>query len=121
MRNVTTSVTEPKQTASLLVKIAEAADVPTILLKVAYCESGNLQTKNGKVVSGPDGHDKGRFQIRDIVHQKDAEKLGMNIYTWEGNTAYALYLYKHHGLTPWNSSRHCWTSPLALKEKGYPG
>lgn len=112
--------------AKSLAKVAEvqkveATDVPTELLKVAYCESNNRQFKDdGSVVIGAATKDIGRFQINPI-HLGDAKKMGVSLYTSEGNRAYALMLYKRNGLRDWSSSKHCWTSAFALKEKGYPG
>ncbi len=96
--------------------------IPAALVKVSFCESGGRQFyPDGKLVTGPDGHDRGRFQIRETVHRQDALKHGWDIDTDFGNTEYALWLYQHEGLSPWYSSKSCWSDPVALKEKGYNG
>lgn len=103
-------------------RVAEELSLPDDLLRVAYCESNNRQFyADGSLVVGPDGHDRGRFQIRETVHREDAERMGWDIDTAEGNLAYARYLYDRSGLGPWYSSEHCWSSPVALRAKGYPG
>lgn len=96
--------------------------IPDALLRVAFCESGNMQFyPDGTLVTGPDGHDHGRFQIRETVHRAAAAKRGWDIDTDYGNTMYALYLYKHSGLGPWYSSSSCWSSLSELRKKGYQG
>lgn len=96
--------------------------IPDALLRVAFCESGNKQFySDGTLVTGPDGHDHGRFQIRETVHRASALKRGWDIDTDYGNTMYALYLYKNHGLGPWYSSASCWHSLSELRKKGYQG
>lgn len=40
--------------------------------------------------------DVGRFQISETYHAEAARKLGMNIYTREGNTAYARCIFSKH-------------------------
>lgn len=71
------------------------------LSKIAYCES----SYNADAI-GPDGHDGGIMQIRDI-HTKKAKELGHDITTLEGNIRYAIYLYKTQGVKPWYSSYSC--------------
>lgn len=84
--------------------------IPPIMEKIAFCESTNRQfNKDGSVVRGKHNpKDVGRFQINEKFHLAASKKLGMNIYTWEGNTAYALYLYKKNGTRDWNWSKPCW-------------
>lgn len=96
--------------------------IPDALVRIEWCESGARQfLDDGSVVRGPDGHDIGRFQIRNTVHEQDARAHGWDIYSDEGNTSYALWLYQQSGLTPWESSRGCWNSLTALRAKGYTG
>lgn len=84
--------------------------IPSILERIAFCESGNRQfLEDGRVVRGPDGHDIGKFQIRETVHLKDAQKRNIDIYSEQGNTAYALILFERNGTRDWNASRHCWS------------
>lgn len=84
--------------------------IPPILAAIAQCESGGRQyNDDGSVVTGKiNSHDRGKFQINETYNLAAAQSLGMDIYTLQGNTAYALYLYDHEGTTPWNASRKCW-------------
>lgn len=85
-------------------------ELPQELVNVAICESGNHQfNPDGTVLRGIVNHlDVGRFQINEKYHLLNSEKMGINIYTEEGNTAYALYLYKKNGLSDWLASEPCW-------------
>lgn len=89
-------------------------EIPNILEKIAYCESGNRQYEKNtelplRVLRGKKNQlDVGRFQINEFYHSETAKKLGIDIYTWEGNTQYALYLYGKYGTQPWNWSKPCW-------------
>lgn len=53
-------------------------------------------------------HDVGKYQINETYHLAEAQKMGMNIYTLEGNTDFALYLYNKNGTKDWNWSKSCW-------------
>lgn len=85
------------------------ADKP-ILISIAKCESQYRQyDKNGNVLRGIENNlDVGVMQINEKYHLKDSKKLGYDIYTIEGNTAYAEYLYDKQGAKPWMSSSPCW-------------
>ena len=88
--------------------------LPPILLKIAECESGGRQfNPDGTVLRGRyNPKDVGRFQINEKFHLAESKKLGMDIYTWEGNTKYALYLYAKNGTRDWNASSSCWGNGL---------
>ena len=85
------------------------------LFKVGACESDLLKKtpkqfdKNGKVIIGVTG-DVGMLQIAPQFHLKNAKAQNIDIYTAEGNIAYANYLYKRDGLAPWSASRKCWSN-----------
>ncbi len=85
------------------------ADMP-VLSEVARCESEFRQfDSKGHVVRGKaDRNDVGIMQINERYHLDRAETLGYDIYTLEGNMAYARYLYETEGTKPWNASRPCW-------------
>jgi hypothetical protein len=94
-------------------------DAP-ILAEIAKCESTFRQfDKNGNVLRGKvNSDDIGIMQINKYYHQIDAEKLGFDIYTLEGNLAYAKWLYGKYGDKPWVHSSPCWSkysSKIALK------
>ncbi len=103
----TRSFTSSKQMQSYLQQ--EYFDTP-ILIEVARGESEYRQfDSNGKVIRGravPD--DIGVMQINEYFHGETAKKMGYDIYTTEGNVAYAKYLYGKYGLKPWSASAPCW-------------
>lgn len=82
-----------------------------VLDRIAKCESGGSQTaKDGQVVIHVNTNgtwDIGKYQINSI-HGADATKRGFNLYTEEGNTAYAKYMYANLGTGDWSSSQGCW-------------
>ena len=91
-----------------------------ILVDIARCESTFKQFgDDGKVVRGRiDRDDIGLMQINERYHGDIAEKLGYDIYSVEGNVAYAKYLYKKQGTQPWSASEKCWSGSrgdLAMK------
>ena len=85
------------------------ADIP-LMVRVAQCESRFRHLgKDGTIIRGeinPD--DVGVMQINEHFHLESSQKLGYDIYTIEGNMAYARYLYEREGARPWISSSHCW-------------
>lgn len=106
--------------------------IPKILSDISWCESRNDQSKIGlnyrtKIVTDENGatssvryvwsRDIGKYQINDFYHLETAKKLGIDIYTVEGNTQYALLLYNKNGTRDWNPSRECWTNIDAWKAK----
>ncbi len=96
------------------------SDIP-LLARIAECESHNRQyDKSGAVIRGEvNVLDVGVMQINEKYHLETSKKLGYNIYTIEGNVAYARYLYKKQGAQPWISSSACWAkfseSEIALR------
>ncbi len=94
------------------------SDIP-VMIDVARCESHFRQhDKNGKVLRGKiTPADVGVMQINERFHLKESQKLGYDIYSLEGNMAYARYLYEKQGARPWLASSKCWAKyqELALK------
>ncbi|MBX4189522.1 hypothetical protein KW785_02950 [Candidatus Parcubacteria bacterium] len=86
------------------------ADIP-IMVKIAACESHNRQFgKSGNVIRGEQNrYDVGVMQINELYHFDTSVKLGYDIYTLDGNVAYARYLYEKQGAKPWMSSSPCWS------------
>ncbi len=84
-------------------------DTP-LLIEIAYCESRFRQYgKDGDVLRGevvPE--DIGVMQINEYFHKDAALKLGFDIYSLEGNLAYAKWLYEKEGSQPWKPSAKCW-------------
>ena len=97
------------------------SDIP-IMIQIARCESTFRQLDDdggvhrGRAVR----EDVGVMQINETYHLNTAEKRNFNIYTIEGNTAYARDLYERQGTRPWNSSKPCWgkyvNSDLAINK-----
>ena len=97
---------------------AQYADEP-ILVDIARCESTFRQfDPDGKVIRGSvDPQDVGVMQINEKYHADEAAKLGYDIYTVEGNVAFAKYLYAKEGAEPWMSSSKCWSAPGDLASR----
>ena len=109
-----TNTIYPKAMEAYLRK--EYADTP-ILVDIARCESNFHQFgKDGEVVRGVvNSADVGVMQINEKYHADMAKKLGMDLYTVEGNIAYAKHLYNEQGSQPWISSSRCWSEGIAKK------
>lgn len=98
------------------IPVSVIPDVPVILARIADCESGHgvvggarQFNADGSVVRGKiNPQDIGKYQINEYWNGETARSLGFDIYTLEGNTRMALYLYKTRGLQPWEWSRACW-------------
>jgi hypothetical protein len=88
-----------------------------ILVDIARCESNYHQfDANGNVVHGRvDKADIGVMQINERYQGDSAKKLGFDLYTVEGNIAYAKHLYQEQGTKPWSASQPCWGGDLARK------
>lgn len=103
----------PKEVSDIL---NEAIRTEQTLSAISWCESRDRDyDEHGNVLQGPTG-DFGRFQIVARLHQKKAESLGYDIFTPEGNEAYARYLYRMEGLAPWSASRKCIERELVKNE-----
>jgi hypothetical protein len=85
------------------------ADIP-VMIAVAQCESHFKQfDADGSVHRGRvNNKDVGVMQINEFYHSKTATSLGIDLYTVEGNLAYARNLYEREGTKPWSSSSPCW-------------
>src|SRR3989344_951020 len=85
-------------------------DIP-VLAEIARCESHFRHfDSNCKILKGrADRRDIGLMQINEYFHGKQAGKLGFDIYTLDGNIAYAKWLYEKEGVDPWRNSQKCWT------------
>ena len=88
-------------------------DIPVMVL-IAGCESKFRQyDKLGDPLDGGAGGMIGIFQIHSKIHADLAQSLGEDVYTVDGNLAYAKRLYNKEGTTPWLSSATCWREPFA--------
>ena len=85
------------------------ADIP-IMIQIARCESTFRQLDiSGEIHRGRvNKADVGVMQINEFYHLDQAENKDLDIYTIEGNTAYARNLYERQGTKPWTSSKACW-------------
>ena len=92
------------------------ADAP-IMAEIAACESKFRHFgKNGSVLRGEIvREDIGVMQVNEYYHKKTAQKLGLDLYSIEGNVTYARYLFEKEGTTPWLSSSKCWNRHLSKK------
>lgn len=88
----------------------EIQEVPEVLKRIAYCESGNKQfDENGQVIRGRENpKDTGKYQLNTFYHLEAAQRLGYNIFTEQGNEGYAIWLYNKEGTKPWIYSKFCW-------------
>jgi hypothetical protein len=84
-------------------------DIP-IMIQIARCESTFRQLdEDGEIHRGRvNNADVGVMQINEYYHLDTAKDKGLDIYTIEGNTAYARDLYERQGTQPWISSKPCW-------------
>jgi hypothetical protein len=91
----------------------------SILIEVARCESTFAQfNKDGSVKRGKvNDQDVGVMQINEYYHAETAKKKGFDIYTLEGNMAYARNLYNREGAQPWISSSPCWGAKSQIASK----
>ncbi len=89
--------------------VAIENNVSTKLVQIARCESGMRQFMfDGTLLRGEiNPKDVGLFQINEKYHLKESRELGMDIYTIEGNVAYAVWLAKNQGYRPWIHSKGC--------------
>jgi len=98
------------------------ADLP-IMVDISRCESRFHQyDSDGSVYRGEINNlDVGIMQINEHYHSATAKKLGLDLYTIQGNVAYARYLYENQGTAPWSSSQACWgPAAKAAKVKSNP-
>jgi len=93
------------------------SDIP-VMIEIAKCESRFRQhDKNGGVLRGEENSlDRGVMQINEFYHNENSSKLGYDILTLEGNTAYARVLFEKYGVKPWKSSSKCWGRTIAYSE-----
>ncbi|MDD5068279.1 MAG: hypothetical protein PHS53_01265 [Candidatus Pacebacteria bacterium] len=106
--NLTSTVVD--QPVTLEAHVREVFEDTPILAEVARCESQFRQFgTDGKIIRGKvNAHDIGVMQINEGYHAEQAEKLGLDLYTLDGNIAYAKVLYEKEGTKPWKASQPCW-------------
>jgi len=87
---------------------------------VCGCESnGNPYSEpqqfhaNGTVIRGViNNQDIGMCQINLKYHGESAVRLGLDLFTREGNIKYANMLFASQGYQPWSWSKHCWSKAI---------
>lgn len=81
---------------------ASFSDMPD-MVTIAKCESGTRQfNADGSVLRGGAGKNYiGIFQIDERIHVPKANSMAYDIYTINGNIAYARYMYFASGTNPW--------------------
>ncbi|OGF62551.1 hypothetical protein A2662_02005 [Candidatus Giovannonibacteria bacterium RIFCSPHIGHO2_01_FULL_45_33] len=84
--------------------------IPAVLGRIAMCESqGKQHDEDGNILLGTvNKYDIGKYQINALYWDDEAKSLGLDIYTEEGNEAFALELYDRYGTSPWKWSKKCW-------------
>jgi hypothetical protein len=86
------------------------------MIAIAGCESHFRQyDKDGSVLKNPNSSAIGIMQIMSSAHNDRAADLGIDIYTTQGNLAFAKKLYDEQGTAPWNSSKGCWGKTQSAK------
>jgi hypothetical protein len=112
------SLAQPMPQAQTVEQYVKAyfADVP-VMYAIAGCESHYHQyNANGSISRGiVNNLDVGVMQINEHYHAATAAKLGLDLYTMQGNAAYARYLYDNEGVAPWSSSEPCWGKSKAAQ------
>lgn len=93
------------------VQAKEVGVDPVLAHKIAFCESTLRQfNEDGSVLHGVHNpSDVGVFQINEKFHLAKSRELGYDIYTIDGNIAYAMYLLKKEGSRHWYWSKPCWS------------
>lgn len=102
-----TQITDP---AAIKAYVANYFSQTPILADIASCESHDQQfNPDGSVMRGAVVYqDVGIMQINETYHGEEAKALGYDIYTLDGNLAFAQWLYDKEGTAPWQSSSPCW-------------
>ena len=92
--------------------VVKPIEIPLILQRIAIAESGGKQfNSDGTVIMGIiNPHDIGKYQINELYWGEKAKELGYDIYTLEGNTSMALWIYQNYGTAPWNWSKSKWSN-----------
>ena len=93
-----------------LLEAPKSPPLPEILERIVWFESRNRQfDDDGNPLRGTlNSYDLGKFQINMQFWEKEADKLGYDLSTEEGNEAMAVEIYRRQGTKPWNGSRACW-------------
>ena len=90
--------------------IVNVQPFPAMLTRICKAESGLRQfNAKGDVLRGKvEPSDIGYCQINETIWNDKARKMGIDIYTEQGNKDMALYIFNNYGTDPWNSSKQSW-------------
>ncbi len=90
-----------------------------LLVNIARCESHFRQyLSDGSIHRGrANSRDVGIMQINEKYHLDRALDLGIDIYSIEGNLAYAKFLFDKQGSQPWSASAPCWKKVQVASSK----
>lgn len=97
----------PELALKMALKIEKETGVPhETITKIMFAESG-YNTK-AKHINKNGSIDSGLMQINS-QHIPLAKKMGIDIFTPEGNADFAIYLIKKNGLRDWGYSKSTWS------------
>ena len=88
-----------------------ATSTAPVMARVARCESGSSQTKNGQVqlhINKNGSVDIGKYMINLQVWGATATKMGYDLTKESDNEAFAMWLYENKGTQDWSASFNCW-------------
>ena len=93
-----------------LMEAPKSLPVPVILDRIAWCESkGKHYDEHAEVLRGNvNPYDIGKYQINIRYWGNEAQKLGYDIFSEEGNEDMAIAMYEKYGTKPWYWSKKCW-------------
>lgn len=85
-------------------------ELPPILQRICKAESGNRQfnIKGDVLRNSKTPSDIGFCQIHETIWNDQARKMGLDIYTEEGNKQMAVWIFENYGTEPWNASKANW-------------
>ena len=96
--------------ADRITTVEVVADSP-VMARIAKCESGGSQTKNGQIlmhVNNDKSVDIGKYQINLQTWGATATKMGYDLTKESDNEAFAKWLYANKGTSDWSASMQCW-------------
>ncbi len=98
--------------AGLKEKVKTVFKDEPLLVQIAKCESDFRQyDSKGQILRGNvNKKDVGIMQINEGYHLERSKELGLDIYTVDGNLAYAKLMYHELGGAPWKASSPCWSA-----------
>ena len=94
-----------------VVQVVTATTTAPVLERIAKCESGGNQMKNGQVqinVNKNGSVDIGKYMINLTIWGKTATKMGYDLTKQSDNESFAEWLYLNKGTGDWSASQSCW-------------